>query len=668
MPDLSTWRIVKTKIIPPQRRVGLLHRERLVDFIHDHVGRKLLLISASPGYGKTSLLIDFVQDTDLPTCWYAMDPSDGDPSNFITYLIASIVETFPALEQALLLPMMESASPELHMENLLQTLVNGIQEKIAEYFIILIDDFQFAAENDKILGMVTWFLDHQPDNCCVILASRVMPDLPYLKLTAKQEIAGLGSEDLAFTPEEIQAYLLQNHNLKIPMDEARQLAVETEGWITGVLLGTHTLWKGLIRSITAAKAKDEQIFDYMAQEIFDKQSDEIKSFLKATSILSSMTPGFCNQLLEISNAAQFLEQLEQANLFVLRLSGEEKTYRYHALFQDFLRKQFEPDGAEEQTALHRGAGQLLLSLGNWEAALEHFIAAGSYEDATVVIKEHMESTYRAGLLVSLTRWLDALDPEWLSRNAALLIMRGRLYRQEGDFDRALEAYQHARELFEAESDRTGVLEVQIHEALVQRYRGAMEAAREMADLALASTDEATIDPAMRAQAHRIIGEYHHLAGGLEHAKHEFRLSLNLYEQAGDRYHQAALLQALGTTARRMGNPLEAEEHYSRALAILKSLGNRWRIAELQNNIGVGHYYQGDYEKARVIFLEALKVAREVGHERTEALVLASLGDLYADIRAVGQAREHYQVGLEGARATGDVFLEVYCLCALANLY
>jgi LuxR family maltose regulon positive regulatory protein len=664
----SIRNVVRTKITPPKRRVGLLHRERLVDFIHDHVNRKLLLISASPGYGKTSLLIDFIQDTDLPTCWYALGPSDNDPWNFITYLIAAILEVFPALEQYPPLSLMESAAQEQDLQNLLQSLVNAIQELIEEYFVILIDDFQFASGNDIILNLVNWFLDHQPDNCCVILASRVMPDLPYLKLTAKQEIAGLGSEDLAFTPEEIQAYLSQNHNLQIPMHEAKQLAIETEGWITGILLGTHTLWKGLIRSITAAKARDEQVFDYLAQEIYDQQPEEIKRFLKATSILSVMTPSFCDQLLDISNSEKNLEYLEQANLFLMRLSGEERAYRYHALFQDFLGKQFEPDGLQEKLALQRDAGRLLLSHGDWERALEHFLSSGEHEEAIPIIEEHMESTYREGRLVTLARWLDSLEPQIRAGDDSLLIMRGRLYRQEGDFDNALKQYHQAGDVSAAQGDTKGVIRVQIHEALAHQYRGAMEQAKDMAEAALSGMDETTIDPVMQAQAHRILGEYHHFSGELERAKSEFRISERLYEQAADRYHQSVLLQALGTTARRMGNPLEAEEHYNRALSILKQLGNRRRMAELQNNIGVGHYYQGEYEKAREIFLQALNDAREVGHLHTEAVVLISLGDLYADLRAVGEAHQHFQAGLDGAKQTNDVFLEVYCLCALANLY
>ncbi|MGD2058378.1 MAG: tetratricopeptide repeat protein, partial [Anaerolineales bacterium] len=551
---------------------------------------------------------------------------------------------------------------------LLHKLVNAIQERISEYFVILIDDFQFAAGNETILQLVNWFLDHQPDNCCLILASRVMPDLPYLKLTARQEIAGLGSEDLAFTPEEIQSYLANNHNLQLPLEEARKLAAETEGWITGILLGTHTLWKGLIRSISAAKARDEQIFDYMAQEIFDQQPEAIKHFLKSTSILNVLTPSFCDHLLGISDSEATLDYLEQANLFILRLSGDEKAFRYHALFQEFLFKQFAPQELEQRSALQRSAGQLRLAEGNWERALEFFLASGSDDQAIAVIKEHMEAVYRSGRLVTLRRWLDAVDPAKLNGDPALLIMRGRVYRQAGEFEQALGCYEAARQLSAERGDEIGELGLKIHEALVHQYSGAMKDAKEMAEAVLGDAREKDLEPAMRAQAHRILGEYHHLAGELKMAKKEFRQSLKLYQQAGDRYHQSVLLQALGTTARRMGNPLEAEEHYTRAVEILKGLGNRWRMAELQNNIAMGYYYQGDYEKALEIFQQALKDAREAGHQHTEAIVLISLGDLYADLQDVSSAQDHFQAGLDGARATNDVFLEVYCLCALANLY
>ncbi|MGH2626904.1 MAG: BTAD domain-containing putative transcriptional regulator, partial [Anaerolineales bacterium] len=169
-------------------------------------------------------------------------------------------------------------------------------------------------------------------------------------------------------------------------------------------------------------------------------------------------------------------------------------------------------------------------------------------------------------------------------------------------------------------------------------------------------------------AYRILGEAHHFAGELADAKRALRESLRLYERAKDWYQAASLLQALGTTARSMGNPLEAEGHYAKALKILKGLGNRWRMAEVQNNIGVGHYYQGEYEKALDILGQALADARQVGHRRTEAAVLASLADVHADLGNSRQAQGLYQESLEGVRAVQDRVLEIYVLCALASLH
>jgi len=657
--------VVRTKIVPPRRRVGLLRRPRLLDFLHENVNRKLLLVSAGAGYGKTSLLIDFQQDTELTTTWYSMDASDADPWTFATHLVASLGEAFPPLAPDLdgLIPGETSGAVEPQV--VLQQLVNLVQAKVPEYFVILIDDFQYADPSPAIQELVTWFLDHMPDNCSMILASRSVPDLPYLKLAARQEIAGLGGQELAFAPEEIRDYLALNHNLDLPLEEAQRLFEESEGWITGILLGTHTLWKGLLRSLAAARGKEENVFDYLAQEVYDGQPEATRRFLRATSILKALHPDLCNGLLGIADAADLLEKLETANLFVTRLSGPEKVYRYHALFQEFLQRQFGPADEDEKSGFHRAAAGLLEREGDLEESLEHYLAGGAADEARRVLKQVMEPAYQAGRHETLGQWLAAVgvegDPE-------LLVMRGYLHTQQGDFDGALARFRSAREEYARVGDLPGEAHARILEALSYRYKGAMDQARAICEDVLAWGDKVDIDPRARAQAHRILGESHHFSGRLPEAKRALRESLRLYEGAKDWYQTASLLQALGSTARLMGNPLEAEGHYANALKILKGLGNRWRMAEVQNNIGVGHYYQGEYEKALEILGQALADARQVGHRRTEALALASLGDIHADLGNSRQAQRTYQESLEGARAVRDTVLEIYVLCALASLH
>jgi ATP/maltotriose-dependent transcriptional regulator MalT/DNA-binding SARP family transcriptional activator len=660
--------IVRTKIVPPRRRVGLLRRPRLLDFLHENISRKLLLISAGPGYGKTSLLVDFQQDTELTTTWYSMDASDADPWRFVAHLVASIGEAFPAWRETFepLIPPDPSvggATPAV-----LRQLVNEVQSKIPEYFVILIDDFQYSDSSPAVVELVTWLLDHMPDNCSLILASRSMPNLPYLKLAARQEIAGLGSQDLAFTAQEIREYLALNHNLDLPIDEARRVFAESEGWITGILLGTQVLWKGLLQSLAGAKGNDEFVFDYLAQEVFAGQPEPTRRFLRATSILGELRPGFCDALLGIDQSEALLEKLESDNLFVTRLSGEGRVYRCHSLFQEFLRRQFAPDQQDEKRSLHRAAAGLLEQEGDSEAALDHYLAAQDQDEATRLLKVIMEPAFQAGRQTSVTHWLEALGESVVDSDPSLLVMLGRLHQQKGEFDQALARFQRARRLYREVHDPEGEAHSRIREALIYRYRGDMAAARAMCTEVLGESTVLEAGLATRAMAHRILGETSFFAGELPAAKGELRQSLRLYEQAGDQYEVASLLQALGNTARGMGNPLEAEGHYARALRILRRIGNRWRAAEVLNNIGVGHYYQGEYEKALVTLEEALTEARATGHLRTESLVLASLGDVHAELGNSRRAHEMYQESLEGFRTVKDMVLEVYVLCALASLY
>jgi ATP/maltotriose-dependent transcriptional regulator MalT len=513
---------------------------------------------------------------------------------------------------------------------------------------------------------MNWFLDHMPDNCTVILATRTMPELPYLRLTARQEIAGLGSLDLAFSGEEVRAYLQLNHNLDLPAEEADRLASETEGWITAILLGTHTLWKGLLRTMVAARGRDAQVFDYLAQEVFDNQPERVRRFLKSTSLLSVLRASFCDRLLGAKDSAALLDELERRNLFVTRLSLPEKTYRYHALFQDFLLRQFPEDHPEERTKLLQKAARLSEKEGDIEGAIDYFLAAEDKRSATRLIKSQIEDVYQSGRLVTAAAWLDSIASE-VAVDPGLAVMRGRLHRQKGEFDQALRFFDTAAALYAARGDLAGHGGARVREAVVYRHRGEISRAREICEDVLALANEAGLDPRSEALAQRILGEAMVLSGDLTESKRSFRRALRLFERAGDRYQIVAVLQALGTTARLMGNPLEAEGHYKRALRLTRALGNRWRAAEIQNNIGVGYYYQGEYAKAESTLLEALAEARAVGHARTVALVLVGLGDIAMDLGDLRRAQDYYQEGLEGSRSVGDVFLETYTLCAMSRL-
>ena len=227
--------IVRTKVLLPGRRADLLHRSRLVDFIHEHIDRKLTLISAAAGYGKTSLLIDHAHDTDLPVCWYSLDEGDRDPRVFLEYVVASIGERFPHFGERTLAALQGGMRTE-GMSSVVGTMVNEIYEIIPDYFALVIDDFHLVSDSDEVTTLFGFLLRRLPENCHIILASRTTTlGLPIVELMAHQELAGLGNEELKFTAAEIQELLKQNHNLDLPISEAERWAEYSEGWITAAL-------------------------------------------------------------------------------------------------------------------------------------------------------------------------------------------------------------------------------------------------------------------------------------------------------------------------------------------------------------------------------------------------------------------------------------------------
>jgi LuxR family maltose regulon positive regulatory protein len=209
-------------------------------------------------------------------------------------------------------------------------------------------------------------------------------------------LAGLGNDDLKFTGHEIQQLLRQNHNLDLPADEAERLAQQSEGWITAILLTTHTLWKGLLQTMALAQGDDSQIFAYLAREVLEQQPADVQGFLMVSSVLQRMNPSLCNELLGTDNAREMLALLEDKNLFISRLAADgEDWFRYHQLFQEFLRANLREDG-DRYAALHLKAGRMFEARESWDEAIRHYLAAEGFSDAERLVEQVADWGFRTG--------------------------------------------------------------------------------------------------------------------------------------------------------------------------------------------------------------------------------------------------------------------------------
>jgi LuxR family maltose regulon positive regulatory protein len=349
-----------TSILLPRRRVDLLTRQRLLDLLYDFLEYKLILVVAPAGYGKTSLLVDFARKADLPVCWYALDRQDASLPRFLAHLIAAIRHQYPDFGPASVSRLENVSREGLDVNQFITVLVNELYETISDHFILVLDDYHLVRDNPEIAAFISRFVQRANENCHLVIASRKKPEIPDVDLmVARSQVGALGAEELAFKADEIQSLVLQNYHLSVSEAQAEELARETEGWITGLLLSTQPSWKGTVDHLRAARASGVNLYDYLARQILDHQPASIRDFLLRTSLLIEFNVDLCQAVLEPSvypdgaDWSTLIQSVLKDNLFVLQVGEEDTWLRYHNLFRNFLQDQLEREHPEEKEPILR---------------------------------------------------------------------------------------------------------------------------------------------------------------------------------------------------------------------------------------------------------------------------------------------------------------------------
>jgi len=670
MPQPSS--VVITRVLHPKRRADVLRRPRLLDFLHEHIDRKLILVSAAAGYGKTSLLVDFAHDTDLPICWYTLSETDRDLRIFVEYLIASVRQQFPGFGQRTEAYLASISGANIDPGSTASILVNDLYHDIPDYFVLVLDDYH-RGEDESINFFLDTLLQNLPDNCHIILASRTIPRFTpkgMALMAARREIEGLGTNDLRFDPAEISSLLAQNYNQHIPVDQAETLAREAEGWITGILLTTHSMWKGLFASLIEARGTGSKIYDYLANEVYNIQTPDVQDFLRRTAILDEMTPSLCNRLLSRRDGRAMLALLEERNLFVSHVERDgDPSYRYHNLFQQFLKAK--TDEAGDGQELHARAAALLEADGDWPEAIAHYQAAQRHREAARVIGMAAPALFERNHWQTLASWVDALPADVQMEYPRLLCYRATIHTQMGRIDQALAVFDQAYGGFKQRHDAVGMAEVMINRAMPLRVSGRLQDAQTSCQEALTLLGDKQASQALtksKAEACRTIGICEIQLGRLDKGTEELRRSLALYEEIGDKFGTANLHSDLGTALRMVGNMTASDIHFERAVTLWNDLGATVSLANTLNNVGLGYHLRGEFNKAIEVYERALAIAQETAMFRVQAIVLAGLGDVYRDLGHFDQAFAAYNEARPIAERASEAWLVSYILDALGQTY
>jgi len=376
--------VLASKLRPSAGRPGAVVLQPLLSRLSEDLSTRLVLISTPAGWGKTCLLRDWrLADTASRTAWVSVDPGDNDPVRFWAHVIASVAGASQGFGAAVL-PVL-TAPGAISTDAVLPMLVNELEVLPAPVTLVL-DDYHLISSRD-ILGSVAFLVEHLPPAFRLALAARADPGLPLARLRARGEMLEIRADDLRFTEAETAALLNGTLGLALGPADIHALQQRTEGWAAGLYLAGLSLRGRPEPSafIQAFAGDDRQIVDYLLAEVLDGLPAEIRSFLLRTSVLDRLSGPLCDAVVGGDGAQRILEEMERANLFLVRLDTKRRWYRYHHLFADLLR--YELDRAEPGLAalLHRRASAWHQAAGNIAEAIGHAISAGDLSDARELI-------------------------------------------------------------------------------------------------------------------------------------------------------------------------------------------------------------------------------------------------------------------------------------------
>ena len=450
---------LRTKLCVPPLRPNWISRPRLDRRMDEGFERKLTLISAPAGFGKSTLVIDWVHSRKVPAVWFSVDKSDNDPEHFLTYIILGLQSLDDGTGKAAL-TMLNSPQPP-PIESILINLINDLIQITTDLALIL-DDYHLV-ETKSIHDLIGFLLENLPEHVHMVIATRSDPPLPLARVRSQSLLTELRAADLSFTVDETARLFNQSLNIQLSPRDIQLLEKRTEGWAAGLQLAALSLQdrKNPSDFIKRFKGDNRYIADYLTEEVLGRQPEHLRTFLLQTSILGRLCGPLCDAVTDQENSAQILSALEKANLFVIPLDDERRWYRYHHLFGDLLGQRLRLNPDERVPELHHRASQWFSQNGFKNEAVDHAFCAQNYERAAHLIEEIAEIDWDRARESQLLRWFKKLPDEQIDTHPKLCIFYARELFKSGYMDNAQKRLQAAEQMLESatfkESDRQGLL-------------------------------------------------------------------------------------------------------------------------------------------------------------------------------------------------------------------
>ena len=403
--------LLATKLHVPRPRPGFVPRPRLAGALDEGLARRLILVCAPAGSGKTALLAGWAPSGNRPVAWLSLDAADNDPVRLWRHLVAALDRARPGIAERVGPLLGPPAPPSL--EGLVTALINELAAQPGQDEVVLVLDDYHLIDAQPVHVSLGFLLEHLPPGLHLVLASRSDPPLPLARLRAGGQLAELRAADLRFTAAEAAALLREALGGDLPAAAVAALAARTEGWVAGLQLAALSL-RGRADPagfVAAFSGSHRYVLDYLAEEVLDRQQEELRTFLLETSVLERLSGGLCDAVTGRDGSQAMLEQVEQAGLFLVPLDEVRGWWRYHHLFADLLRARLQQQRPGRVAGLHRAAAAWCEEHGLADDAVRHALAAGDTAWAARLVERHVETLLGRSEGATLRRWLSALPAE-----------------------------------------------------------------------------------------------------------------------------------------------------------------------------------------------------------------------------------------------------------------
>ncbi len=440
--------LLQTKLYTPQTRPNLVPRPRLINKLNAGLDGKLTLISAPAGFGKTTLLTDWLSQAERPSVWLSLDEDDNDLARFFTYAAAAVqqIEGVGNSIQGLL----QSPQPA-PPKSLAAAFINDCTA-VAAPFILILDDYHTITETPTNEA-VAFLLDNLPPHLHLIITSRTDPLLPLPRLRARGQMMELRTDDLRFSAAEAAIFMQQVMGLTLSIEELSALEARTEGWIAGLQMAALSLQGLKADDEVAAFVADftgshRYIFDYLTDEVLKKRPSGTRCFLQQTSILNRLSGPLCNAVAEIDNGQSILEQLDAANLFIVPLDNERRWYRYHHLFADLLQHRLQSSYPDKVPQLHHRASLWYEKNDMPVEAIKYALNGQDPQRAGLLVEQNGRAWLASSQLGLLLRWLSPLPASLIQARPNLGLYHAWAMALINQFDKVEPALQAAEATFQ----------------------------------------------------------------------------------------------------------------------------------------------------------------------------------------------------------------------------